>query len=40
VQKVAMYNAAQAADACDHAADTILLQVANGELKQLESRIM
>jgi hypothetical protein len=35
VDKVAKYNATQAATACDTAADNMDLQIANQELKQL-----
>lgn len=35
VQRVAKYNAAQAATACDTIADTMDLQISNGELKQI-----
>jgi hypothetical protein len=38
VQKVANFNAQQASDACENAADTIELQVENGDLKQIESK--
>ena len=38
VQKVADYNASQASNACDNAADTIQLQVENDELKQIEDK--
>jgi hypothetical protein len=35
VQRVADYNAAQASAACDTIADTMDLQISNGELKQI-----
>jgi len=35
VQKVADYNAMQASDACDEAADMLDLQIENSELKQI-----
>ena len=35
VQQVADYNASQAASACDNAADSMLLQIENNDLKQL-----
>jgi hypothetical protein len=36
VQKVANYNASQAANACVTAADTVDLQIENKELKQID----
>jgi len=38
VQRVATYNASQAADACENAAGTIEMQIEGGALKQLESK--
>jgi len=38
VQKVANYNASQAADACENTADALELQIENGELKQIEAK--
>jgi hypothetical protein len=35
IQRVANYNASQAALACDNVADTLELQISNGELKQI-----
>ena len=35
IQRVANYNASQAALACDTIADTMDLQISNGELKQI-----
>jgi len=35
VQNVANYNAAQASVACENAADSLELQITNGELKQI-----
>jgi len=37
VQKVANYNASQASDACEKVADSLELQIENGELKQVEN---
>jgi hypothetical protein len=38
VQKVANYNASQAYVACETSADTIMLQIGNNELKQIEMK--
>jgi|WetSurSiteA1Bulk_404760.scaffolds.fasta_scaffold05821_4 hypothetical protein len=35
VQNIANYNAAQASVACENAADSLELQITNGELKQI-----
>lgn len=38
VQRVAIYNASQASEACETAADHLELQIVSGELKQIEQR--